>query len=95
MYSYVLIYTLYMKKCCDCEKTSLEILLDLHILIPCEYKKVVFGMSSLSVYVCISLGPEQVNGLYSYSVFKNLSVLPRSLPSEYEHFSSKNRNNSD
>jgi hypothetical protein len=48
------------------EKISLEILTDLHILIAPEYDKMVFGMMSLSLFMCIiwmcaSLAPEHLD----------------------------------
>jgi hypothetical protein len=41
-----------MRKYCDCEKADLEILTDLDVFSPPEYKKVLYGMLYVCIYGC-------------------------------------------
>jgi hypothetical protein len=42
-----------MGKYFDCEKTDIEILMDLHIFSTSEYDKLNFGMLSVCMWVCV------------------------------------------
>jgi hypothetical protein len=42
---------LYMRKYCDCKNPDIDILMDLHVLSPSEYERVVFGMPRFCTYV--------------------------------------------
>jgi hypothetical protein len=50
--SYFLICWVYMRKYCDNEQTVPEILIDLQVFIFPGYEEVIFGMLSVSMYVC-------------------------------------------
>jgi hypothetical protein len=69
-----------------CDDRSERILTDLYFLSPLEYAKVsfFFCMPSLCVcnvspyvWVCASLASERLEGFYSYSLFKSLSIVGR------------------
>jgi hypothetical protein len=64
-----------MRKYCDAKKCDLEILMDLHIFRLIGYENVVLACH---LYVCMDvcpLVPEQLDGFYSYSVVKSLSII--------------------
>jgi hypothetical protein len=52
-----------------------NILRDLHVLIPTEYEKVVFGMPFVLVCMCVHLTSEWFDGLYSYLIRKSLAIM--------------------
>jgi hypothetical protein len=78
--SYML-YVVYSRKYCDREKRNLEILADLHVCSPPPHYEKWFLVCRLCVYVsmyiwnCALLAHERVNGFYSYSDLKRLSIL--------------------
>jgi hypothetical protein len=46
-------YIVSMTKFYDCEKISTDIVIDLHIFDTLEYKKIIFEMLSVCIYVCV------------------------------------------
>jgi hypothetical protein len=61
---------------------DLENLRNVHVFSTPEYKKVVFGMLSASVYLDVwmhgSLARKRLDEFYSYSIFKSLYIIGRS-----------------
>jgi hypothetical protein len=72
-----LIYLVYMRKCCDCEKHRSRDFDGCTRFEPPQYEEVVFGILSVCLcgWMCASPAHERLGGLYSYSIFKNLSVI--------------------
>jgi hypothetical protein len=53
---YFPIYTIFVRECCDGEKKNdLKILVDLHTLSPTEYKKAIFEMLSVCMYIYVDV----------------------------------------
>lgn len=63
------------RKFCDCDKTSLDILGVSASLIATNWFLERRLSSDLSSCMCASLKPERVDGFHSHSVLKNLSVI--------------------
>jgi hypothetical protein len=60
------------------KKTELEILTHLQVLGPPEYEKVVIGMPSVFMYVCVNVCMVVLlASAYSYLVFMSLYVIGR------------------
>jgi hypothetical protein len=74
--SYSLIYMIYMTKCCDDEKTGLEILADLQVLSTPEYEKVSL-VYHLSVCMCMGVRPHyRLNGWTDFIHVRYSGVYP-------------------
>jgi hypothetical protein len=68
-----------MIKYCDCEEIDLEMLKDLDVFSPSDYRKIVFEQPPslsvcLGVWMCASIAPESLDAFYSYSIFDCFSV---------------------
>jgi hypothetical protein len=55
-------------KYCDHEKTEHKVLMDMYVLSTPEYEMWVFGTSFVQ---SASLAPEELDGFYSYSLYKS------------------------
>jgi hypothetical protein len=53
-----------MRQYCDRENFDIEMLTDLQVFSTPEYENLVFGLTSVCMYVC---APERLDELYSYS----------------------------
>jgi hypothetical protein len=58
------------------KEISLDFLMDLHVLSCPEYEKVIFDVPYVYTFIwtCTLLAPDWLDELYSYSVFKSLSL---------------------